>query len=211
MILPIVSAVVVAVTSIGVYSSLRSGFEYVTFINPAISESDKEIDDNLLFRDGVDSDVSNGRTNIWIDYLSLYKEVGLIGISPGNYMGYVLENHEDLFIVEDIRLNYPAKYESGIIYHPHNGYLYVFISTGVLGAAFLIAFIVLCAIRLIKKLMKDKTSSYLFICAFVLVVTGAISSLFDTGLFFQNNPHSSVFWIALGVLMKECSGKRIEG
>ena len=46
--------------------------------------------------------------------------------------------------------------------------------------------------------------SYTFIGAFTVVLAGAISAVFDEGLFFQNTPHTTMLWFALGVLMMEC-------
>ncbi len=163
---------------------------------------------SVLLRKELEGDVSNGRTTIWSDYISIHEDIGLTGLSPGNYMWHILKNHEDLYIVEDTKETYPEKYQAGIIYHPHNGFLYVYVSTGIIGALLIAAFIVLCLIRVIKKLVSGTPVSDLFVYSLVIVAIGAISAVFDTALFFQNNPHSSVFWIALGLLMKESTRKK---
>ena len=95
------------------------------------------------------------------------------------------------------------KYESGIIYHVHNGYMMVYVSAGIVGFLCLALFILLYLIRLIAVILKNKKLSGLFIGAFALVVAGALSAIFDEGLFFQNNPHTTMFWLALGILMRE--------
>lgn len=166
-----------------------------------------EYNGNILERDNLDDDFSNGRFQIWKDYFSLYREIGLIGLSPGNYMPYVMENHPDLFIVEDIQVNYPSKYESGIIYHGHSGYLNVFIGTGFLGIFSLLIFAILCVIFVFITIAKTKKLNFLFICSLSIVVATAISAILDEGLFFQNTPHTTLFWFALGLLMNPLISK----
>lgn len=172
-----------------------------TPVNP--TEGAPELNKDLLVRDDLGEDTSNGRLAIWKDYISLYGDIGLVGLSPGNYMPYILENHPQLYVVEYIRVNAPDKYESGIIHHVHSGYMMVYVSTGLLGFLCLAAFIALCLIRVVRIIMKNKQLSCLFIGAFALVLTGAIAAVFDEGLFFQNNPHTTLFWFALGILLKE--------
>lgn len=164
-------------------------------------------DEDILNREYLEDDVTNDRMDIWLDYIRLYKEIGLMGLSPGNYMPYIMENHADMYIVDYIKQNYPSKYESGIIYHVHSGYMMVYVSAGIVGFLSLALFILLYLIRLIAIILKNKKVSGLFIGAFALVVAGALSAIFDEGLFFQNNPHTTMFWLALGVLMCESMDK----
>lgn len=161
--------------------------------------------DPALLDRNLGGDTSNGRLDIWADYFALSGEIGPVGMSPGNYMPYIHENHPDLHIVEYIREVYPEKYNSGIIHHVHNGYLMVFVSAGWIGAALLLAFGTLCILRLFKKLKEDHKTSYTILLSFLLVAAVALSAMFDEGIFFQNNPQTTVFWLALGVLMKECA------
>lgn len=162
-----------------------------------------EYDEDILNRDYLDEDISNDRMDIWTDYISLYKEIGLMGLSPGNYMPYIMENHADLYIVDYIKNHYPDKYESGIIYHVHSGFLMVYVSAGILGFASLVIFVLLYLKRLIAMILKNKKLSGLFIGAAALIVSGVVSAVFDEGLFFQNNLQTTMFWIALGVLTCE--------
>ncbi len=163
-----------------------------------------EYNENLLDREYLEDDQSNGRLTIWTDYLSLYKEVGPIGLSPGSYMAYVGENHPDLYVVEQIRIEYPSKLDSGIIFHTHNGYLLVYVSAGILGGLCLLAFIALCAKKIVPTLLKNKRLPFGFIVAFLVVLVCAVSAVFDEGLFFQNSPYTTLFWFTLGLLLKKC-------
>lgn len=171
--------------------------------DPSADREKPEMNEDVLVRDGLEEDASNGRFSIWKDYISLYRDVGAIGLSPGNYMPYIMENHPELYVVEYIRVNYPDKYESGIIHHVHSGYIMVYISAGILGFLCLAAFIGICLVRAFRTILKHQQLSYLFIGAFALVAAGAVAAVFDEGLFFQNNPHTTVFWFALGLLMKD--------
>ena len=146
-------------------------------------------------------ETTNGRIEIWSNYISLHKEIGLTGLSPGNYMAYILQNHPELHIVYNAKHNFPEKYDAGIIYHVHSGYLMVFVSAGWIGILALAAFMVLCAIMILRKLRRGQGRDLWFICGILIVVAGAISAMFDEGLFFQNNPQTTMFWFALGWLM----------
>lgn len=159
-------------------------------------------DDTLLEREGLDEDISNDRFKIWIDYLSLYKEIGLFGLSPGNYMVYIQENNPELYIAEYVRENFPSKYNAGVIYHVHNGYLMVFVSTGIIGLLLLLAFIVLCVGRCLSWIRSSETLSSEFVILLCVVVAGAISAVFDKGIFFVDSAPTFFFWFALGILMK---------
>lgn len=167
-------------------------------------------EEDILNRDYLESDQSNGRMDIWRDYISIYQDVGVIGLSPGYYMSYIYDHYPDLYIVDYIRQFYPAKYQSGIIFHVHSGYLMVYVSAGIAGLLLLAAFVVLCLIRVGKRLIREERLSDVWICSFVIVLAVAISAVFDEGIFFQNNPQTTLFWLALGVLMKESAGDQLQ-
>lgn len=172
---------------------------------PVPIQPEVEFDSDLLERKNLEDDSSNGRFSIWKDYLLLYKAVGPIGMSPGNYMSHIYENYPELYIVDHIKQNYPDKYESGIIFHVHNGYLMVYVSSGWIGTLLLLVFILLCVLRLIRKIRASCSVPYIIICALLPVGAVSLSAVFDEGIFFQNNPQTSIFWLALGILMMECS------
>lgn len=205
LLLSTVAAILAVALSFGIFHGLKLGLSYVPYVTaevfglPSVDPNKSLLDRNLA------DDESNGRMNIWTDYLSLYKEVGPIGLSLGNYMPYIKEHHPELYIVDYIKETYPERYESGIIYHMHSGYLMVYVTAGWIGTLMMIAYVVLCVIRLGKKLKESHRTSYTILCAFLLVAAGGISAMVDEGVFFQNNPQTTVFWLALGVLMKECA------
>lgn len=182
-----------------------------TIATPSETEQPSESSENnvpppevdILQREGLEEDVSNDRFKIWKDYLSLYREIGLLGLSPGNYMSYIRENHPELFIVQYVRDEFPGKFMHGTIYHVHNGYLMTFVSTGFAGVLLMLAFIVLCLVRLMRFIKRQPRVSGAFIFALAVAAAGAISAVFDKGVFFMNNPSSFLFWMALGYVMLE--------
>lgn len=205
----LLAALVVGLSLVTLHA-MKVGLTYIPDITAeAFDLPDVEYEPDLFDRE-MDENASNGRFSIWSDYLSLAGEIGPIGISPGNYMPYIYENHQDLYIVDFIRTHYPDRYASRIVYHMHSGYLMVYVSTGWIGTALLLAFGTLCILRLFAKLKTGHKTSYTVICLFLLVAAVAISAVFDEGIFFQNNPQTSVFWIALGFLMQECGPSQKE-
>lgn len=163
--------------------------------------------DNLLQREGLEDDVSNDRFKIWKDYISLYQEIGLLGLSPGNYMPYIQEHHPEKYIVSYVLNKFPEKFAGGTIYHVHNGYLMVFVSTGFVGVLLMAAYIALFLAKTVSYIRREKMLSYEYIFAMLIVIAVGISALFDKGVFFMDNPSTFVFWAALGIVMRENCGK----
>lgn len=180
------------------YRGIKSGLTLITTRTEKVESTTKQ--DNILGRTDLEKS-TNGRIQIWSDYLSLHKEIGLTGLSPGNYMPYVIQEHQELYLVRTAKFNHQEKYNAGIVYHVHSGYLMVYVSAGALGAVALALFMLLCMIRTIWAIWKSEKANPWFICGLLLVVAGAISALFDEGLFFQNNPQTTMFWLALGLIM----------
>lgn len=157
----------------------------------------------LLDRKYDASDLSSGRLKIWKDYLSISKEIGLFGLSPENASWYIQEHHSDLYICTYIKATNPAQYEKGYVFHPHSGYLKVFVSTGLIGLACVLVFFLRCAITVISFIRRSRHLSAEFICSLMVVVAGLSTALFENELFFNlTNPIMFFFWIALSVLMR---------
>ena len=211
--LPVLLAIVIAVSSLQGALIVKKGLAKVPAFCESFIKTEQVVppNENVLHRENLEDDQSNGRFDIWSDYIKLYKQVGLVGLSPGNYMPYIHENHQDLYIVDYIKEHYPDKYDSGFVHHVHNGFIMVYVSAGILGIILLAIFMVLCIRKVFAKIKQERQLSYLFICSFVIVVVGAISAVFDEGLFFQNNPHTTAFWLALGILMKEACKTKEKG
>lgn len=164
------------------------------------SKKENEFKD-ILDRD-IGSDSSNSRFEIWGNYLSCYKDIGVIGLSMGNYMQYIIEKYPDLYIVDSMKKYHKEKYEAGIIYHVHNGYLMVFVATGILGFILFLIYIILCLKLAFKYLFTVCHIPAHMITLLSLVISSAVAAMFDRGIFLSDNPQSFIFWIAMGLLMK---------
>ena len=159
-------------------------------------------EEGLLDRRYKGGELSNGRRDIWSNYLSMAGEIGLIGFSPEN-AGFVIQKiHPELYICRIIRRHQPDLYKTGYVYHTHSGYLRVFVATGFLGLALLIIFIIRCAHAVFRQIMRSRSLSLEFLFSLLIVVAGAVTAMFDNELFFNMNPESLIFWAALAILMK---------
>lgn len=169
-----------------------------------------QVQERLLERNDTNENIDTNRFLIWADYLSMWKEYGLFGLSSMYSNQYIQEHHPDLFICEYIRESDPNSYANGYVYHPHNGYLKTLVSTGYLGFAFLILFLFGCVKDVWKAIYASKKIRPEVIFPLLIVAAGCSSSMFDWELFFVFNPISYIFWLALGILMKQVS-KEIGG
>lgn len=205
---PCISALLVTAVCIPCFMGIKSGLAQIPRLTETLVDGNELFhveelpeDGNILERQGLEDDFSNDRFKIWSDYLSLSPEIGLLGLSPGNYMPYIQENFPNLFIVEYVRENFPGKFESGTIYHVHNGYLMVLVSTGFLGLGLLLAYLVLATLRVGRYIFRTRSLSKSFVFSLAIVLAGGISALFDKGLFFMNNTPTLLFWMAAGIVM----------
>ena len=165
-------------------------------------ETENTQEEGLLDRRYKGGELSNGRRDIWSNYLSMAGEIGLIGFSPEN-AGFVIQKiHPELYICRIIRRHQPDLYKTGYVYHTHSGYLRVFVATGFLGLALLIIFIIRCAHAVFRQIMRSRSLSLEFLFSLLIVVAGAVTAMFDNELFFNMNPESLIFWAALAILIK---------
>ena len=219
----LICAILIVLVSFGCYTIIKKGASSVPRLYNSLKHASlsnqgslpedplmlDEEEEELLERD-LKEDSSNGRIQIWTDYLSLYKDIGLFGFSSGNYMAYIKENHPDLYIVKYIRETLPTKYEANIIYHVHNGFIMVFVSTGFVGIILLLIYLIICAVKVVKYIYKNEKISKEFIVLFSIVIAGCVAACFDRGIFLSDNGQTFIFWIAAGSLMKYISSKKQE-
>lgn len=206
----VVSALLCLTLSKMVLEEIPGVFES-PFVNTQEEDVDNDVDDIDvdLKRTDIEDNISNNRISIWLDYLRIHDDIGLVGLSPGNYMMYIRDNFPDLYIVEYIKTYFPEKYDAGIIYHVHNGYLMVYVSTGIIGIVLLLLFMFHAIYHSFRYMIKKIDISNEYIYLYAIVIAGAISAVFDKGLFFITNPTSLIFWLALGYIMMCSSSEKI--
>lgn len=191
--------------------SLRFEKESVPVVlQPSNTEDENGQDEALLERQYFKNDLTTGRARIWRDYLSLYKEIGLFGLSPENASFYIQEHHPDKYIALYVKEIEPEKYAIGYVFHTHSGYLKVFVSAGFIGLAFLLIFIFSVSLRLFLYVQWSSGLSEKYIFALLVAIVGASSALFDNELFFSLNPTAFIFWISLAAALRQTfAGKQL--
>ena len=157
-------------------------------------EEEEETKNRLLDRIDTEGNIDTNRFSIWKDYISLWKEYGLFGLSSTYDSQYIMKHHPDLFICE---------YNPGSVYHSHSGYLKTLVSTGYLGIALLMLFLLGVVKNGWKAICEMKKTRPELLFPLLVVVAGCSSAMFDLELFFVFNPISYLFWLALGIFMKQ--------
>ncbi len=175
-------------------------------IGQDIPEDEMPEDEPIYEREDIEmGNVSNNRFTIWREYIEVALgnvKTALFGASPGSYMIYTAENYPDKYIVSHIKEIAPNMYEHGIIYDTHNAYIGAFVSTGIIGFILLLAFLVICAIKVLKRIFSKKDVSLELILAIAFVVFTLAVSFFDSDLFYKCTGTSVIFWLFCGILVK---------
>ncbi len=134
-----------------------------------------------------DTDISNGRFKRWKEGLQLFFKVPIFGTSPRGVSGVALKHLPESNI---------AKHQFSI----SNSYLEILIYTGVLGAIVLFGFLLLCAVLIIHKAIKEEFSSkVMFLHGMLLTVF--LSAVLESDIFFVLTAGSISCWFVLGILM----------
>lgn len=167
-------------------------------------------DENVLKREELD-DISNNRFSIWKDYLSLFDDIGLFGLSLANYNDYISDHFPDLYIVEYFSEMVKDSGKTDLVYECHNNYLFVFIAAGWFGGLLLLSYFCLIFLRILKYITSHKVLSSSFIALLAIVCVLLVDAFFMNSIFLKLNALSFIFWFILGVLSKEiCFSKGTE-
>lgn len=143
---------------------------------------------NMLDRQDTDSGTSNLRLKIWKNYLQGTEGCYIIGTSPRNVEKYIEANH-------------PGVYERSKWYETHNGFLSVFVGTGVVGLGFVLLFMILIGKKIVNYCFGKNPICIEFVTIFSVLIVILIYTCFFTELFFVNNLTTTIFWSLLGSLM----------
>lgn len=198
---------VASICAVAICAGCFFGLKYAAQYIPTLFNAQISIEDDVLERDSLEGDVSNNRFAIWKDYISLYKDIGLVGLSLSNYNDYIKDNHSDLYIVHYFQEDFGNAEKSDMVYESHNNYLFVFVSVGLLGLLLFAAFLGIFIIRLLRYISLQKTLSAAFIAALAVVCVGCVEAFFMNSVFLKINAPSFFFWFAFGYLMWKISPK----
>lgn len=140
----------------------------------------------LQRKDGKAGNVSNNRVTIWKSYLGGMQNHYIFGMSPRNSV--------KVFVTEN-----PKSYIGQTEYETHNGYLSVFVCTGVAGSLLMIIFLALQGKRIFGIIIHKKVISSEHMCCLFVIMNISIFAFFFTDLFFVNNIVATLFWTLLGL------------
>mgnify|MGYP002291767901 CR=1 FL=1 len=142
----------------------------------------------ILDRQDVGEGTSNRRLRTWKNYLEGVEGSYIIGASPRNVAQYMEDKH-------------PEIYERNEGYETHNGFLSVFVGTGVIGFGVVILFMILVGKKIWVYCFSKEPISKEFVTIFSIIMVILIYTFFFTELFFVNNLTTSIFWLLLGCMM----------
>lgn len=142
----------------------------------------------ILDRQDIGEGTSNRRLRTWKNYLEGVEGRYIIGASPRNVEQYMEDKH-------------PEIYERNEGYETHNGFLSVFVGTGVLGFGTVLLFMILTGRKIWRYCFSKKVISSEFITLFSVIIVLLIYTCFFTELFFVSNLTTAIFWLLLGCMM----------
>ena len=76
------------------------------------------------------------------------------GLSLSNYNDYIGDQHPEMYIVRYFTDQFKDTVKTDLVYESHNNYLFVFISTGFVGAGLFLCFLVLVLVRVIRYILR---------------------------------------------------------
>lgn len=141
----------------------------------------------------IQTDVSNGRFDLWKSGIEIWKTKPVTGTGYNSFLPYVEETLPDTYVVNNDQGNYVSL---------HNGYLNILVYQGILGAVISLVFIggVLWSwFRGIKSVPRKDSLYITFLSATVVVI--AVSMLFLLEGIYTNSPGTFILWSFLGYLM----------
>ena len=150
----------------------------------------------------IQTDVSNGRFDLWKSGIEIWKTKPVTGTGYNSFLPYVEETLPDTYVVNNDQGNYVSL---------HNGYLNILVYQGILGAAISLVFIggVLWSwCRGIKRVPRKDSLYITFLTAVIVVI--AVSMLFLLEGVYTNSPGTFILWNFLGYLMHYFSNQAEE-
>ena len=177
----IITILILAVGYLTIFASLR-GLGYLITPNRGVEDEFIREDVNL-------ENISNNRSTIWKNYLKLYTKKPLFGTSPRGALLLADETEPD---------GYLSKRQ----YVTHNGYLSLLVTTGGIGFAIMVIFMLFELKKIWFFLHSDRLPDDLFIFFITTLLATMTFTFFFTDLFFTNNIETMLFLIALSYMNK---------
>lgn len=137
-------------------------------------------------KDGKAGNVSNNRVMIWKSYLEGMQNHYIFGMSPRNSV--------KVFTTEN-----PKSYIAQTDYETHNGYLSLYVGTGIAGFLLMMVFLLMQAKRMFGIVVRKKVISPEQMSCIFVIMNIVIFAFFFTDLFYVNNIIATLFWTLLGL------------
>lgn len=141
--------------------------------------------------DVTDENISNNRFAIWSNYLKVSADHRLFGLSPRNLMSFLKANYPDSYLIK-------RGYDE-----THNGWLAIFVCTGIAGTAVMAAFfgnyIYECCRYMKAKKNKQYNDKIIVLLGSVFII--AFSAVLQPEIFFINTYGAATFWLFMGYLL----------
>lgn len=147
---------------------------------------DRGIDD--MVREDVNlENISNNRSTIWKNYLTLYKDKPVFGFSIWSALPYAADR-------------YPDSYLAKTRYVTHNGYLSLLVETGFVGFLVMGAFFAMTTITFFQRIQKEEAVSDCLLFFAVLTTAVLIFLLCFHDVFFTVNIETMLLFTAVGYI-----------
>lgn len=148
----------------------------------------------------ANKDRGNQRIEVWESGLQITKLRPLYGVSFEGIVPFAKEYLPDTYIISN------GNWEFNTL---DNDYLNVLAAQGIPGFIIMIALVGLCAVRLLKNIWHcdGETFPLALVCS-VIVVSLAVSALFQGTMFYQQTPNTVIFWLLLGMAIQLLSKKQ---
>ena len=141
--------------------------------------------------DVTDENISNNRFKIWTNYIEASSDHRAFGLSPRNLMSFLKANDPDNYLVK-------RGYDE-----THNGWLAIFVCTGITGTLVMTAFFINYAYECCLYIKAKKKQAYdtkvIVLLGSVFVI--AFSALLQPEIFFINTYGAITFWLFMGYLL----------
>ncbi len=149
---------------------------------------DRNIEEEFERNDVSEDNISNSRFRIWSDYLTLLKDKPVVGFSSKGALIYATQKDPDSYLAD-------RKYNT------HNAYVFILVSTGIVGFCAFAAFIIFLLIKLWKKRTDDDVvNDNLFYVSLVICAASFVYYFFNLGIMTSYRFETVMFWMATGYL-----------
>lgn len=147
---------------------------------------DRSADD--MVRDDVNTDnITNNRSTIWENYLTLYKDKPIFGFSIGSALPYATEKDPDGYLAQTQ-------------YVTHNSYLSLLIETGLTGFLVMSAFFILNVVQSLKRIRRKKELDDCYPLFASIIAAVLIFMLCFHDIFFTVNIETMLLFIGIGYM-----------